>query len=499
MSTTVGGGAVGEVAMVRDGRRVAVVGGGVTGLAAAHRLGELDPSARVTVLESAPRPGGVLRTTHADGFLLEASADSFLTALPSGLDLCRRLGLEDRLLPTDPQRRRAFVVRRGKLLPIPEGLTIMAPGRIRPILTSPILSIRGKLRLAAERFVPRGSGRDESLASFATRRFGREAFQRLIQPLVSGMYTGDPRSLSLEATLPRFLEMERRWGSLIRGARRERNRAAGSGARYGMFAAPRGGMGEIIDALAARLPEGAIRCGTRVERIERTTGGGWTLHLVGRPREALKVDALIVATPAREAARLLGGVDPGLAAQVGRIGSAGCAIVSLGYRRDQIGHALDGFGFVVPLVERSSILSGSFASCKFPGRSPDGCVLIRVFLGGACQPEALEWSDDWLIGTAHRELARLLSIRGGPTLSHLDRWPGVMPQYRVGHVDLVNAIEARLAGLPHLALAGNAYRGVGVPYCIRSGEQAAERIADGARRAGTPLTAAHEAGRPAAV
>jgi oxygen-dependent protoporphyrinogen oxidase len=424
----------------------------------------------------------VLRTTRRAGFLIEGSADSFLTAVPWGLELCRRVGLEGQLVPTDPGRRRAFVVRRGRLLAIPDGLTVMAPSRLGPVLASAILSPWGKLRLAAERFIPRGTGRDESLASFAIRRFGREAFDRLIQPLVSGMYTGDPRRLSLEATMPRFLDMEREWGSLIRAAYRARAGRAGdapasSGARYGMFVAPRDGMGAIVESLVARLPAGSVRCGSRVERIDRTSDGCWLLRIGGTARETLTADAIIVTAPVRVAAHLLRGIDRGLAALVGRIESAGCAVVSLGYRSDQVASPMDGFGFVVPQVERSPILSGSFASRKFPGRSPDGSVLLRVFLGGAGRPEALESSDDELIETAHRELSRVLHIRGVPILSQLDRWPEVMPQYHVGHLDLVNSIEARLGSLPGLSLAGNGYRGVGVPHCIRSGEQAAERIA----------------------
>jgi oxygen-dependent protoporphyrinogen oxidase len=459
-----------------------VVGGGITGLAAAHRLREIDPGIGVQVLEAGPRPGGVLRTTRTDGFLIESSADSLLTAVPWGLDLCRRIGLEDRLEPTNPGQRRAFVVRRGRLVAIPDGLMVMAPSRLWPVVASPILSPWGKLRLAAERVVPKGPGRDESLASFAVRRFGREALDRLIQPLVSGMYTGDPTRLSLEATMPRFLEMERAWGSLIRAARRDRaGRAdagqAGSGARYGMFTAPRGGMAEIVEALVARLPAGTVRCDAPLTRLERLPGGRWALGVGGSAGEGTTADAVILATPAPATARLLAGVDPGLSALVGRIESTGCAVVSLGYRREQVAHPLDGFGFVVPLVERRSILSGSFASCKFPGRSSEGFVLIRAFLGGASRPDLLERPDDDLIETAHGELARLLGIGGGPLLRQLDRWPEVMPQYHVGHLDLVRSIEERAAELPGLALAGNAYRGVGVPQCIRSGEQAAERTA----------------------
>jgi oxygen-dependent protoporphyrinogen oxidase len=469
-----------------SGPSTVVIGGGITGLSAAHRLLELDDRRHVIVLESAAAPGGVLRTVRKDGFLIEESADSFLTALPYGLGLCRRVGLEDEVIPTGPARR-AFVVSRGKLVPIPDGLMIMAPTRLLPMATTPILSPWGKLRMGLELFVPMRDGEDESLASFAVRRFGREAYERLIQPLVGGMYTGDPERLSVRATMPRFREMERAHGSLIRAALRERSKAVssdsgrpkagGSGARYGMFVGLKRGMASLVEALVRKLPAGTVRCALEVERLERIEGGGWRIHGRGPARFALEADAVIVATPARAAGRLLAGVDRELSASLDRISSTSCAIVSLAYRRDQVAHALDGFGFVVPKSEKRQILSGSFSSIKFPGRGPEGTVLLRAFLGGAFHPEVVAWDDDALAGAAAREFADLLGIRGGPILRHISRWPGVMPQYELGHLGLVAAIEARVARHPRLALAGNAYHGVGVPQCIQSGERAAQQIA----------------------
>lgn len=466
--------------------RIVIVGGGITGLAAAHRLLRQDPRPEVMILEVAGRPGGVLRTVHERDFVIEESADSFLTALPHGLALCRSLGLEDELLATDPERRRAFVVARGRLVPIPDGLMIMAPSRLWPLVTTPILGPLGKLRMGLESFVPAGPQGDESLAAFARRRFGREAYERLIQPLVGGMYTGNPERLSVRATMPRFLEMERNHGSLTRAALRERKArrgkdvggSEGSGARYGMFAGLRRGMASLPEAVADSLPPGTLRTGVTVHRVERRDAAGWRIaggqH--GRPF-ALECNGLIVATPARVASQLLGAVDEPLSSALGRIPSTSCAVVSLGYRREQVGQALDGFGFVVPKVENRRVLSGSFSSVKFPGRAPEGHVLLRAFLGGAFHPEVLDRDDDALCGIAASELADLLSIRGEPMLRRVSRWPDVMPQYEIGHLELVASIEARLAGLPGLAVAGNMFRGVGVPQCIQSGEQAAERIA----------------------
>lgn len=457
---------------------VAVIGGGISGLAAAHRLRELDPRIEVRVLEAGERPGGVLGTIRDRGFLIEQSADSFLTATPWALDLCRRLGLEGEIIPTDPAHRRAFVVAKGRLAPIPDGLMVMAPTRFWPMVATPILGPWDKLRMGLELFVGRSSEPDESLASFARRRFGKGAYNRLIQPLVGGMYTGDPNRLSTEATMPRFREMERTHGSLIRASirdRKPRGKNTGSGARYGMFAGLRDGMSSLVDAIIRRLPPETLRYGEAVRGLRRQSDG-WRIEMDGSPGFA--ADAVIVATPANEAGRLLTETDPALGEELGRIRSTSCAIVSLGYDRDQITHRLDGFGFVVPEIEKLQVLSASFSSVKFSGRSPEGTVLLRAFLGGAFRSEGLDRDDSEIVETAATELGRLLGIRGGPIVQHVRRWPNVMPQYELGHLDLVRSIETRAEAISGLAIAGNAYHGVGVPQCIQSGEEAARRVVE---------------------
>jgi oxygen-dependent protoporphyrinogen oxidase len=464
--------------------RVAIVGGGISGLAAAHRIAELAPQVQIALFDSAKRLGGVLETVHRDGYLIEQSADNFITSHPWAVDLCRRVGLGEQLLSTNSAHRQAFVVSRGRLCKIPDGFLVMAPTRLWPVVTTPILSPLGKLRLAMEKFVkPRADTSDESLASFARRRMGREAYERLVQPLVGGIYTADPERLSVRATMPRFVEMERQHGSLLAGALKNRREQADesddSGARYSMFVAPREGMSSLVDAIAARLPRGTARLETRVERIARRDDGRWnvlsTMTNVRQTAVEEVFDAVILAAPAQHAAKLLDAVDAHLTAELAAIEYAGAAVVVLAYDRAQIAHRLDGFGFVVPLVEKLKILSASFSSVKYAGRAPDGKVLVRVFIGGACQRELLDHDDATLRTIAHEELAKLLGIAGTPVLSTVTRWNNAMPQYHLGHVDRVTRIEAAVARQPGLALAGNAYHGVGIPQCIHSGEQAAER------------------------
>jgi oxygen-dependent protoporphyrinogen oxidase len=470
---------------------VAVIGGGISGLAAAHRLSELDPAVRVSLVEASGQLGGVLGTMRRDGYLIERSADMFTTKEPWALDLCRRIGFAEQLQETRPENRRAFVVRSGKLLPIPEGFTLMSPAKVWPIVKSPIFSPLGKLRMACDYFSrPRQSDADESLESFVVRHFGRETFDRLIQPLIGGIYTADPAKLSMRATLPQFVELERKFGSLIRGMRntnpkRQRGTAPdqASGARYGLFVTPRDGMTSLVEAIASRLPAGCVRLNSPIERIEKCEPRSsppwpesrpWRITIAGQPPESF--DALILAVPARLSASLLKNIAADLASLVSSVPYAGCSVAVTAYRRNQIAHPCNGSGFVVPIVEKRRIIAGSFSSQKFAGRAPDDRILMRVFVGGALQPELIDLSDDDIRWIVRGELAELLGIRGEPEFCDVVRWRGMMPQYHVGHLELVSQIEERAAAIPGFALAGNAYRGVGIPFCIRSGEQAAERV-----------------------
>lgn len=467
-------------------RSVIVVGGGISGLAAAHRLYELDPTLQLTLLEASSQLGGVLQTERVGEYLIEKSADSFITNIPWAINLCNRVGLGEELQGTDETRRKALVVCRGKLQPVPDGFMLMQPKRCWPVLASPILSLRGKLRLACEAFIrPRLQTSDESLASFVRRRLGNEAFDRLVQPLVGGIYTADPEQLSMAATLGRFQELERRHGSLIRAAWSEKPKPgekSDSGARYSMFVAPRNGLSSLVTAIANRLPTNSVRLNASVQSMARNTSGSWCIKLA--TGETCVSKAVVLAAPAQASARLLTSSGTAsdsvameeIARELGGIDYAGASVVVIAVRKKQITFPLTGFGFVVPAIEGRKILAGSFASLKFAGRCPSDQVLIRVFVGGALQPKLADLPDDELLSLVQQELAALIGLRGEPILAQVNRWTGAMPQYHVGHLDRVARIEQLTTALPGLALAGNAYRGVGIPQCIHSGEQAAEQI-----------------------
>ena len=463
--------------------RVVIIGGGLSGLATAHRLVESATAAQrpveVVVLEAKDRLGGSIWTNRVKGFTLEAGPDSFITNKPWAVDLCRSLGLGNQLIGTDPQHRRSFVVRQGRLMPVPEGFVLLAPNRLGPMLMTPILSWRGKFRMLLDLVLPRKDGEsDESLGSFVKRRLGREALERLVQPLVGGIYTADPNDLSLRATLPQFARMEHQDRSLIlaafrqaRGARSAEKNA--SGARYGLFATLSDGMDTLPRALAASLPRGTVRAGAAVRRLSRTDPGGpWLVELLDGP--PIEANAVILATEAHAAARLVDGFDADLALRLRAIPYASSAIVNIAYRRDQVAHPLDGFGAVVPIIEQRSILAISFLSVKFPGRAPAGTALLRVFVGGATQPDLFDRDDEEIVALVRQELGELLGATGEPLLVEVARHPRAMPQYTLGHLDRVEAIKRQLARHPRLFLTGIAYDGVGIPDCIRAARTAAD-------------------------
>lgn len=461
---------------------VAIVGGGIAGLAAAHRLVELSREqqrpVRVTLWEARGRLGGSIHTERVDGFVIEAGPDSFISEKPWAVQLCERIGFTPRLVRTCDEHRRTYVVHGGRLHPLPDGFLLLAPTRFWPLVTSGLFTWPGKLRMALDLILPRGRNRaDESLGSFVTRRLGREALERVAQPLVGGIYTADPDDLSLAATMPRFLEMERSSRSLIWAMWMRQRRApaaarATSGARWSLFVSVDDGMQSLVDALTQRLPEGVVRLGSPVARLER--GRSW--KIVGATGDAIEADAVVLATPAHQSARCVADLDGELAEELRGIPYASSATVSLAYRNDQISRRLDGFGFVVPLAEARSIVACTYSSMKYPGRAPDHHTLLRAFVGGAMQQTLFEQDDATMAESVRSELRALLGVIGEPVLMRIHRHPQAMPQYRVGHLERMARIDAQLAKHPGLSLAGNAYRGVGIPDCIHSGETAAEAV-----------------------
>lgn len=460
--------------------RIAVLGGGISGLAAAHRLAERAPGrARIVLFEASDRLGGVIETERSGALLLEGGPDSFVTDKPWAADLCRRIGLGDQLIPTRSAARRTLVVHGGRLEPLPEAFQLMAPARIGPFLRTPLLSLRGKLTALKDLVLPRGgppSGGDESLASFVRRRLGNEVLERIAQPLIGGIYTADAENLSLAATMPRFLEMERRSRSLIWAlARQARHEPANgtSGARYGLFLTLRGGLTDMVRTLAARLPPEAIRTGCPVHAVERA-GESFSLRVGDGGSE--RFDAIVLALPAPRAAAVLTALDEELARGLREIRYASSAIVSLVYRSSDFRRPPDAFGFVVPSVEKRRLVAASFSSVKYAGRAPDDQILLRAFVGGALQPQLFALDDEALSQTVREELRDLLGLVAEPLATRIYRHPESMPQYQVGHLDRVAGLLARARRQRGLALAGNAYHGVGLADCVRSGEQAADAL-----------------------
>jgi protoporphyrinogen/coproporphyrinogen III oxidase len=452
---------------------VLIVGGGIAGLATAYELRAR--GVRCRVLERAARPGGVILTEKIDGFTFDAGPDALLIQKPAAITLCRELGLGDRLFPTTPPRA-AFILRDGTLHPLPESSVLGIPRNFGALAATRLFSIAGKARMAAELVIPprRDGASDESIASFIGRRFGAEAVTYLAEPLLAGIHAGDVARLSMRALFPRFLEAERKYGSVLRAFRQIRQPRSSDGA----FMSLPDGLAEIVDALVRSLPPGTIALDAAVASVDRPD-----LYRVAlESGEALSARAVVLCTPAFVASGLTRRLDPELSSACAKVPYASSATVTLGYTRDAVAHPLRGSGFVVPRVERTTIMAGSWVSSKWRSRAPDGRVLLRAFIGGARDPGATARSDDELIAAAAAELGRLLGIRGAPLFARLHRWDRANAQHDVGHLDLVAAIDERLARLPGLFVTGSGFRGVGVPDCVADARITGRHVAEWLRR-----------------
>ncbi len=448
--------------------RIAIVGAGISGLTAAYRLGR---SCDVTVFESSNRVGGQIQTEERGGLLLEWGPDSLVAHKPAGERLCRELGLGDRLLPLRSGGSRMQVVFGGRLHQVPAGFLMIAPTRLAPLLTSQVLSPAGLLRAAIERFVPaRRETADESVQQFVTRRWGRELYKRIAEPVLGGLFAADATRLSARACISRMHGLEREYGSVAKGLKKMLA-AHGKSKRPGVAVfALDGGMRVLVDELAARLPAGALRMQTGVRALH-PAASNWRVETDAG--EHIDADAVVLACPAYAAARLLRDIDPAYAGELEALEYVSCATVNLLYDASAVGADLQGFGFFVARSEGSPLLACNYTSVKFEGRAPQGCVMLRAFLGGAGR-DTLDGIDDGeLVRIAHESLARLLDLRGAPRFGHARRFPNAMPHPVIG----ISERRSRLAvGLPNLALCGSACGSIGLPDCIESAEQAAQRL-----------------------
>jgi oxygen-dependent protoporphyrinogen oxidase len=483
--------------------RTAIIGGGIAGLAAAYELEKARTAGEAVeymLYESRDRLGGSLASEIVDGVVLERGPDSFLSEKPAAAELCRELGLGGELTPSNDANRRTYIVVRNRLVPLPDGLMFLIPTKLIPTAMTRLFSPMTKIRMALELLhPPRPSGQDESVASLVERHFGAEAVDRLADPLLSGIYGGDSTQLSARSVLPKLVEMEEQYGSLTRGMlaahKQMRARAAaqanGAGggqpdgerrtgqpsSRRTIFTTLRGGLQQLVDALEARLEPAWVRKSATVSSLEREDGG-WRVRSGG---SAEFFDALIVASPAWAAGTLLGTVDAALGEDLVGIPYSSSITVNLVYDEAKLGPLPEGFGFLIPAVERRAMLACTFVHRKFVGRTPPGKAVLRAFLGGAKNEALLDEPDEVLVATVRRELSEILgaSVAGlhvEPEQTQVSRWRRAMAQYAVGHQERLKRIAAQVAELPGLRLAGNAYDGIGIPDCIRTGRKAAREL-----------------------
>jgi len=463
-------------------KRIAIIGGGISGLSAAFELEEQRRTSGLeleyVLYESSPRLGGVLRTEHIDGCVVEAGPDSFITEKPWAADLCRELGIGDQLIGSNDADRKTYILVRGQLVEMPDGLMFLVPTKILPTGFSPLFSWKTKLRMTQELFHPPGAaGRDESVAAFVERHYGSEMVERLADPLLSGVYGGEAARLSVRAVLPRFAEMERTHGSLGRAmlAARKKRSAAPRWAPQPLFTSLKNGMQHLAETITSRLTSTALVTEAEVQAIQ-AEAGGW---VVSAGLKSDQFDAVIVALPAAAAAHVLRIVSPELAAELAAIEYTSSITVGLGYDRNVRQSLPPGFGFLVPRNEGKRLLAATFVHNKFPHRAPDDRALLRCFFAGNNAENVWALDDDQIVGIVQDELQEIIGVRAEPLLARVYKWKSAMAQYGVGHLERLERIEQLRKQLPGLALAGNAFRGIGVPDCVRSGRDAAREVLAG--------------------
>lgn len=522
-------------------KHVIIVGGGITGLSTAYHVQEEARAAGVpvtfTLLESDSRVGGKIKTEYIDGFTIDGGPDCFLSRKPWAMQLSRKVGLGNELMGTNDHKRKTFVLNKGKLTPLPDGVLLIIPTRFAPFALSTLISIPGKMRMGMDLFIPPRQGdSDETVANFVRRRLGEEALDKIAEPLMSGIHISDPESQSLLGSFPRFREMEKKHGSLIRSMLSQRKAAhskakasgghgqgqghastngTGNGLLNGtahklmldglrqitrmvgvpmpesnhsggldpskplpMFVTLKKGLGNLTETLRQHLEDGEIvlnKTAVKMEKVESTNGAAPRYRVFTEDGDTFEGDAVIMATPAYASAQLLDGINPKLANDLRSIRYVTTATVSMGFRLEDIGKPFDGFGFVIPRKEERPIMGCTWSSTKFNYRVPPQHLLLRTFIGGPGREHLAEQNDDDLVAMIRGQLQSIMGLQAEPVLTRIFRWTKANPQYDVGHLDRVSDMHASCESQPGLFLTGSAYEGVGVPDCIHQGQQAAKK------------------------
>ncbi len=460
-------------------KRVVIVGGGIAGLATAYYLAQRG-GVDYKLIESAPTFGGKIVSVREKGFVVEGGPDSFITTKTAALELCRELGLGDQLIGTNDAGRKVFVWSRGRLRQMPDGVMLIIPTRILPFVRSPLISWPGKMRMGMDLFIPaRRDDRDESLAAFVRRRLGAEALDRIAEPMIAGIYVADAEYLSLKSTFPRFLDMEKKYGGLLRGVIAQKRASNGkSPSRQpstSLFMTLRGGLQDMVDGVVSHLDRNSLLSGKSAVKVAQT-GNGYDVTL--SDGACIHADAVVLAAPTYATADLVQGLNPTLADTLRTFRYVSTATVSLGYKRSDLPHPLDGFGFVVPRSEQRKILACTWSSTKFDHRAPEGHVLVRAFIGGAHAEHLAEQDDETVINIAREEMRAMMGISATPVITRVYRWSKANPQYAVGHAERVAEVDRMAEQHTGLYLVGGAFHGVGIPDCIADGKRVAELIAD---------------------
>ena len=465
-------------------KKIVIIGGGIAGLAAAYHIHEeISRSTPVacTLLESSEKFGGKISTMRFDGFIVERGPDSFISQKPQAIELCKKLGLADRLTGTSPDHPNTYVCLKNKLVTMPDGLSLMIPTKFMPFILSPLFSWMGKIRMGMDLFLPKKKGNgDESLASFVRRRMGEEALEKMAEPMLAGIYASDPELMSINSTFPMFVQTEQKYRSLILGMLARKRQQIIHRAKipkgkqpFSLFMTLKNGLDEMVETLVEKATNVVFRSETKVTDLSLTEGG-WRLTLYDG--SSINADAVILATPAQISAHLIEQTSPKVAGLLNQIRYVSTATVSIAYKKEGFPHSLDGFGFVVPKTEGKRILACTWTSSKFPERVPEEYVMLRCFVGGAMREELAELDEDSIGTMVREELLDIMGIDCEPVFLKIFRYKKSNVQYQVGHAALIESVRKELQSFPGLVVTGSAYTGIGIPDCIRDGVSAAKEV-----------------------